>query len=65
MSTRPPTPSADPPLRDWCDLGAEEQTALLIEYGCSLERLPPTCDLRIKVERLGQWLRERGIRYTG
>ncbi|EGV16376.1 hypothetical protein [Thiocapsa marina] len=63
MSERPATPNADPPLRQWDDLGEEEQTALLIEYGYHLEQLPPTCDLRTKVERLEQWLLGRRIRY--
>jgi hypothetical protein len=65
MSERPVPPNAGPPLREWNDLGVEEQTALLIEYGYDLEQLPPTCDLRTKVERLRQWLQGRGIRYKG
>lgn len=65
MTERPATPDAGPTLREWGDLGVDEQTRLLIEYGYHLERLPPTCDLRTKVERLGQWLQGRGIRYTG
>jgi hypothetical protein len=65
MSERPATPNAGPQLREWNDLSVEEQTALLIEYGDHLEQLPPTCDLRTKVERLSQWLQGRGIRYKG
>ncbi|RKT43109.1 hypothetical protein [Thiocapsa rosea] len=64
MSEQPATPNAGPPMRDWDNLGAEEQTALLIEYGYHLEQLPPTCDLRTKVERLREWLQGRGIRYS-
>ena len=65
MSERPATPNVGPQLRECNDLGVEEQTALLIEYGCHLEQLPPTCDLSTKVERLSQWLQGRGIRYKG
>jgi hypothetical protein len=63
VSERTASPDAGPPLREWDDLGVDAQTRLLIEYGYHLERLPPTCDIRTKVERLSHWLRGRGIRY--
>ncbi|NCC27771.1 MAG: hypothetical protein EOM22_06370 [Gammaproteobacteria bacterium] len=65
MSELPETPSPGPAMREWDDLGGEEQTALLIEYGYHLEQLPATCDLRTKIERLREWLQSRGIRYKG
>jgi transposase len=58
-------PNDDKPLRDWEQLSVEERTALLIEHGHALDRLPPTCDLGTKIERLKEWLLARGIRYEG
>lgn len=57
--TEPP-----PRLRDWDRLSPEEQTALRVEYGYWLDRLPPTCSLQTKVERFRTWLREeKGVDY--
>lgn len=53
------------PLRDWSDIGLDEQTELLIEHGRHLDHLPPTCSVEKKIERLRSWLQARGIRYSG
>jgi hypothetical protein len=52
------------PLPSWSSLDPEQQTALRIEYGYYLDRLPPTCSFETKVERFRTWLRkEKGIDY--
>ena len=53
----------DFPLREWGDLGPEEQLALREAYGHYLDTLPPTCSLDTKIERFKRWLAERGVRY--
>lgn len=53
------------PAKEWNDLGSDEQTRLLVEYGHYLDQLPPTCSMETKVERLRRWLAERGIEYRG
>lgn len=51
------------PLRAWDKLSGDEQTALRIEYGHYLDRLPPTCSLEEKERRFAGWLAGRGIRF--
>jgi len=56
----------EPPtrLRDWDRLSPAEQTALRVEHGDWLDRLPPTCSMQTKVERFRTWLREeKGVDY--
>jgi hypothetical protein len=51
-------------LSRWHELGTEQQTRLLVEYGHYLDTLPPTCSLDKKNERFARWLAEKGISYA-
>jgi hypothetical protein len=53
----------DGPARPWAQLGPQEQTELLIEYGRWLDTLPPTCRLETKIARFRSWLLSRGVDY--
>ena len=55
----------DQPLRDWDELGPDQQTTLRVEFGHWLDTLPPTCSLVAKVARFRDWLRRRAIQYRG
>ncbi len=65
MSDNRDESKADKALRDWSDIGLDEQTELLIEHGRHLDHLPLTCSVEKKIERLRSWLLARGIRYNG
>jgi hypothetical protein len=58
-------PEASGSTRRWDALDDEEQTELRIAFGYYLDGLSPTCSIETKVARFRDWLRERGIEYSG
>ncbi len=51
-------------LRSWSSLTEDEQTALLIEYQPVVDCEAPTCSFDIKMARMSEWLRGKGISIT-
>ena len=49
----------------WSSLGKGHQTQLLIEFGHPRDPVPPTCESAVTVQRLRDWLDQRGIVYPG
>lgn len=52
------------PLRPWSSLSEEEQTRLLSDYQPVLDTQSLTCSLDMKLARMQEFLRPRGVSIT-
>lgn len=50
-------------MRNWDEIGRDEQIKLLMEYGIYLNGLPSVCNMQTKEERLREWLAEQNVEW--